>query len=81
MLQSQVHKHAQKFGEVQLCTLLSIKTGGCAEDCAFCPQSSKYKTEVKATRMLDKDTVLEAARQVNLQPCRAEHFFPNFGCG
>lgn len=60
---SQVHKHAQKFGEVQLCTLLSIKTGGCAEDCAFCPQSSKYKTEVKATRMLDKDTVLEAARQ------------------
>jgi biotin synthase len=48
---------------VQQCTLLSIKTGGCSEDCAYCPQSSKYKTLVKATKLLDTDEVLVAARK------------------
>jgi biotin synthase len=47
--------------EVQLCTLLSVKTGGCPEDCAYCPQSSHYETEVGAERMLDVDAVLGAA--------------------
>ena len=37
-----------KGGEVQLCTLLSIKTGGCSEDCGYCAQSSRYKTGVDA---------------------------------
>src|SRR5277367_1410870 len=48
-------------GEVQLCTLLSVKTGGCPEDCAYCPQSSHYETEVGAEKMLDVPAVLDAA--------------------
>ncbi|KAF9978618.1 biotin synthase [Actinomortierella ambigua] len=56
--------HRQNFNprEVQQCTLLSIKTGGCSEDCKYCPQSSSYSTSVKAQKMLDTDVVLEAAR-------------------
>lgn len=49
--------------EVQLCTLLSVKTGGCPEDCAYCPQSSHYETEVGAEKMLDVGEVLAAARR------------------
>jgi biotin synthase len=49
--------------EVQLCTLLSVKTGGCPEDCAYCPQSSHYETEVGPEKMLDVDAVLDAARR------------------
>jgi biotin synthase len=49
---------------VQLCTLLSVKTGGCPEDCAYCPQSSHYETERRAPeKMLDEDEVLDAARR------------------
>ncbi|KAG0294008.1 biotin synthase [Linnemannia gamsii] len=47
---------------VQQCTLLSIKTGGCSEDCKYCPQSSSYSTVVKAQKMLDTGEVLDAAR-------------------
>ncbi len=47
---------------VQLCTLLSIKTGGCPEDCAYCPQSARYSTEVEAEPLLDTEAVLRAAR-------------------
>jgi biotin synthase len=42
--------------------LLSIKTGGCPEDCGYCPQAARYHTDVKATKMLDVEEVLEAAR-------------------
>src|SRR5512133_523415 len=57
--------HRQNFdpGEVQLCTLLSIKTGGCPEDCAYCPQSSRYDTGVDVGRMLKADEVLAAAHE------------------
>jgi biotin synthase len=48
---------------VQLCRLLSIKTGGCSEDCAYCAQSSRYETGVKAERLMDRQTVLDEARQ------------------
>jgi biotin synthase len=48
--------------EVQISTLLSIKTGGCPEDCAYCPQSAKYDTGVNAEKILDLDTVLTEAR-------------------
>jgi biotin synthase len=48
--------------EVQISTLLSIKTGGCPEDCAYCPQSAKYDTEVKAEKLMALDTVLAEAR-------------------
>jgi biotin synthase len=56
-----VHRQHHKPDEVQLCTLLSVKTGGCPEDCAYCPQSSKYDTGVDAARMLKAPEVLEAA--------------------
>jgi len=47
---------------IQLSTLLNIKTGGCPEDCAYCPQSARYQTGVKAEPMLTLDEVLAAAR-------------------
>lgn len=52
-----------KGGEVQLCTLLSIKTGGCSEDCGYCAQSARYHTGVKAERLMETDAVLEVARR------------------
>ena len=48
---------------VQLCRLLSIKTGGCSEDCAYCAQSSRYDTGIKAERLMNREAVLEEARQ------------------
>jgi biotin synthase len=47
--------------QVQISTLLSIKTGGCPEDCAYCPQSSAYETELKASKLMDVDAVLAEA--------------------
>jgi biotin synthase len=58
-----VHLASQPVHEVQLCTLLSVKTGGCPEDCAYCPQSSHYATDVGPERMLDVDQVIAAARR------------------
>jgi len=49
-------------GEVQISTLLSIKTGGCPEDCAYCPQSARYDTGVRAEKLMALDTVLAEAR-------------------
>ncbi len=55
--------HRATFGDpkVQLCSLLSIKTGGCPEDCAYCPQSARYDTGVKAEQLMETGDVLEAA--------------------
>jgi biotin synthase len=58
-----VHRAHHPEHEVQLCTLLSVKTGGCPEDCAYCPQSSHHATDVGAEKMLDVDEVLAAARR------------------
>lgn len=60
---AQVHRHAHKFREVQQCTLLSIKTGGCSEDCAYCPQSSRYDTGVKGQKLMNQDAVIESAKK------------------
>ena len=57
-----VHRQHHAADEVQLCTLLSVKTGGCAEDCAYCPQSSHYETPVSVEKSLAVDEVLEAAK-------------------
>jgi biotin synthase len=57
-----VHRRHHDPGKVQLCTLLSVKTGGCPEDCAYCPQSVRYQTGVEASELLDVDEVLAAAR-------------------
>jgi len=56
--------HRENFDptEVQISTLLSIKTGGCPEDCAYCPQSAKYDTPVKAEKLMSLDAVLREAR-------------------
>jgi biotin synthase len=56
-----VHRQHHAADEVQLCTLLSVKTGGCAEDCAYCPQSSHYETPVSVEKSLAVDEVLDAA--------------------
>ena len=58
----QVHREHFDANAVQLSTLLSIKTGGCAEDCAYCPQSAHYDTGVDADKLMPLDAVLDAAR-------------------
>ncbi len=58
-----VHRRHFKSNTVQLSTLLNIKAGGCPEDCAYCPQSARYVTSVKAARMLDVAMVTEAAEK------------------
>jgi biotin synthase len=57
-----VHREFHQTGEVQVCTLLSVKTGGCPEDCAYCPQAARYHTSVKAQKLLPKEEVVEKAR-------------------
>lgn len=58
----QIHREHFDPTEVELATLLSIKTGGCPEDCGYCPQAARYDTGVTAQKILPLDTVLEAAR-------------------
>ncbi len=60
---SQVHHTYHEIGEVQVCTLLSIKTGGCPEDCAYCPQSARYNTEIDAEKLMPTHAVLKAAKE------------------
>jgi biotin synthase len=62
-----VHRRYFQPGEVQLCQLLSIKTGGCPEDCAYCPQSAHYDTGVERQDLLSIDHVLATARQAREQ--------------
>ncbi|MFN2378207.1 MAG: biotin synthase BioB [Candidatus Binatia bacterium] len=57
-----VHREHHAASEVQLCTLLSIKTGGCPEDCSYCPQSAHYKTGVDKEALMNVAEVLDAAR-------------------
>ena len=57
--------HRQHFdpAEVQVSTLLSVKTGGCPEDCGYCPQAARYHTGVEATKLMATEAVIERARQ------------------
>ncbi|MGH8041932.1 MAG: biotin synthase BioB [Rudaea sp.] len=57
-----VHRTHHDANAVQVSTLLSIKTGGCPEDCAYCPQAQRYHTGVEATKLMEVDAVLEKAR-------------------
>ncbi len=57
-----VHRAFHNPLAVQQCTLLSIKTGGCPEDCGYCPQSAHYETGVQSEKLLNTDTVVTAAR-------------------
>lgn len=58
----QVHRQFHNANEVQVSTLLSIKTGACPEDCKYCPQSARYNTAVKRERLLEIEQVLKAAK-------------------
>jgi len=58
-----VHRQWFDPAQVQVSTLLSVKTGGCPEDCAYCPQAQRYDTGVKAQKLMDTDAVVERARQ------------------
>ncbi|MEJ7646691.1 MAG: biotin synthase BioB [Chryseolinea sp.] len=58
-----VHRAYHDPQEVQVCTLLSVKTGGCPEDCSYCPQAARYHTNVKVERLMDVGEVLERATE------------------
>jgi biotin synthase len=60
---AQAHRANHAAGEVQLCTLLSIKTGGCPEDCGYCAQSVHADTGLKAEKLMDVGAVSDAARE------------------
>ena len=59
---ARVHRQAQDAAEVQCAALLSVKTGGCPENCAYCPQSAHYRTGVEAEPLMDVEAVASAAR-------------------
>jgi len=58
-----VHRAHHDPSAVQVCVLLSVKTGGCPEDCGYCPQAARYRTAVEAEPLMDVDVVLDAARR------------------
>ncbi len=58
-----VHRKYHDPQEVQVCTLLSVKTGGCPEDCAYCPQAARYHTDVKVHKLLPVQQVLDTAQK------------------
>ena len=69
MFQAQgVHRANFDPNKVQLSTLLSIKTGGCPEDCSYCPQAARYHTDVKVEKLMDVDKVLDSAKEAKESP-------------
>ncbi len=58
-----VHRQHNDPQEVQVCTLLSVKTGGCPEDCGYCPQAARYHTNVKVQKLMELEEVLSIAKQ------------------
>lgn len=56
-----VHRQQHTFGEVQISSLLSVKTGGCSEDCAYCPQAARFHTGVKVHALMKVEEVVAAA--------------------
>jgi biotin synthase len=68
VLQGQsVHRRFHPPNEVQMCRLLSIKTGGCPEDCAYCPQSARYSTAVDRQPLMDTDEIMVFARRAKAE--------------
>jgi biotin synthase len=57
-----VHREFHNPREVQMASLLSIKTGGCPEDCGYCPQAARYHTDVEAQKLMSVDSVIEQAK-------------------
>src|ERR1700722_8759712 len=60
---AEVHKAQNNFGEVQVSSLLSIKTGGCPEDCSYCPQAARYHTDTEVQALLKTEEVVETAKR------------------
>jgi biotin synthase len=60
---AEVHRAHHRADEVQLATLLSVKTGGCPEDCGYCSQSAHHQTGLEASKLMDSRAVLQAAAQ------------------
>jgi biotin synthase len=60
---AELHRKYNDTAEVQVCTLLSIKTGGCSEDCAYCPQAARYSTGVDVQALMKKEEVLSYAQK------------------
>src|SRR5882757_4287178 len=58
-----MHRKYQATGEVQVCTLLSVKTGGCSEDCAYCPQAARYNTDIRVHALMQTEEVLSYAEK------------------
>src|ERR1700759_1531643 len=58
-----VHRENKDYAKVQISSLISIKTGGCPEDCAYCPQAARYNTGVDVHAMMPKDEVIAAAER------------------
>jgi len=58
-----VHRQHHDPSEVQVCTLLSVKTGGCPEDCAYCPQAARYHTDVQVHKLMEVEEVMGKARE------------------
>jgi len=57
-----VHREFHDSKQIQISSLVSIKTGGCSEDCSYCPQAARYSTGVDAHKLLDVDTVIDQAK-------------------
>lgn len=58
-----IHRENKDYSEVQISSLISIKTGGCSEDCAYCPQAARYNTGVNVHAIMPKDEVIAAAEK------------------
>lgn len=63
----QVHREHHNVSHIQKCTLLSIKTGGCPENCSYCPQSAHYKTNLKSEALMDLEEVQKAIDEAKAQ--------------
>ena len=57
-----VHRQHWPAGDIELATLLSVKTGGCPENCGYCPQAAEFDTGVKADKLMEVDEVMRAAQ-------------------
>lgn len=62
-----IHSHYHNIGEIQTCSLISVKTGGCQEDCKYCAQSSYYKTALTPQALMPYEKVLEEAKKAKVR--------------
>jgi len=59
---AEVHRQNENYNEVQISSLISIKTGGCSEDCSYCPQAARYNTGVEVKALMSLEEVMSRAR-------------------